>query len=302
MSEHFHAQPGLPLSARPTSHWPSRLIALAIAVAGLATASAGAAPPNGKDGGGHQSPPPPLPSVTITPASVNFGGVENGLVATQSVTVTNTGNAAATVFYGIPSGFASMLPSCNIASNGALTLAAGASCTIPLIFAPIYGAVGTSTSTFEVFIFNDPTNFLAGSTVLATVPVTATGLTSGLFVGSVTSSGAPTVTVEGGQSFTVTVNLVSTPPPESGGPPPVPGCVPAPFDVPVTVGASVYVNGVNVAHSPSSVIVPGGQCQASFTVTTDPVSSAGSGMATGYTVDNAQGPLYAENMTINVTP
>ncbi len=125
-------------------------------------------------GGGTQS-----PSVAASPSSLSFGSqTVNSTSGAQTVTVTNSGNAAATLSPVTISGDYAQTNNCPS------TLNAGASCTVSVTFTPT--ATGTRTGTLTI-TSNAPgspaTVSLSGTGVSATTnlalnqPVTASGYT-----------------------------------------------------------------------------------------------------------------------------
>src|SRR5512135_2281013 len=161
------------------------------------------------------STPPPAPAISVTdsvaPAtdlSVPFGSVNAGSSTTQTVTVTNSGNAALAVgaigsTNPLAAPFSIKTDTC---SNQAI--APTASCTITVSFAP------TSTGSFTDS-FNIPSNDPAKNSV--TMSVTGTGASVPTAAITVTDSVAPTTdlsvpfgTVIAGSSTTQTVTVKNT--------------------------------------------------------------------------------------------
>ena len=87
---------------------------------------------------------PAAPQAALTPATTNFGSVQIGQTATQTLTLTNAGNAALPITGATISGtqYSIAITTCGV------TLAAGASCSYTVVFTPI--AVTTATATFSV--------------------------------------------------------------------------------------------------------------------------------------------------------
>lgn len=288
MSDHMPTPTHVPLSAPSGRRLPFRLILGAIAVAGVTTALAVA---GSAEAAKKQPPPPPPPaaSFSITPAPLSFGAVEFGSSSSpQTLTVTNTGSDSQTIT-AVPydSGdddFREPFRGCTDGRAFPITLAAGESCTVSIVFTPSND--GPSQEQFDVIEGNQQ--------IEASTTLSGTGFSSGLFVGSLTPFPA---TVIGGSTLTGTVNLATTP----GGS----ECVPV--SIPVTVvfepQAWALENGslVNVLQVPN-VVVPAGQCSASFTITTDAVVTATEGGIYAYTGDDPNGYTDAVGVGITVTP
>jgi hypothetical protein len=138
------------------------------------------------------------PAITVSPTSIAFGAVTEGSITTKSVTVSNTGNAAAT----ISSPRISLLQAGNsdefvIVNLCPTSLAAGKSCTITVSF--VAGAYYNTaqTATLEV-MDNAPGNPQAvalSATVLEPQTITLTNVPS-----SAVYKSSFTVTASGGSS------------------------------------------------------------------------------------------------------
>jgi hypothetical protein len=115
----------------------------------LASGGSGSSGGSGGGGGGGTAPPAGAPAVTLTPSSLAYGPQEVGTTsAAQTVTVANTGTASLFVNglsqAGIdPLDFNRVDDQCS-----GITLAAGTSCTISVVFNPT--ATGTRTATISV--------------------------------------------------------------------------------------------------------------------------------------------------------
>ena len=101
----------------------------------------------------------PAPALTLTPTSINFGNTTRGTTsAAQSVTVSNSGTAAMTISSITLTGTSAAMYT--IASNtcGA-SLAAGASCTVTVSFAPSRGTnTGTKSASLSVAVGSPATS------------------------------------------------------------------------------------------------------------------------------------------------
>jgi Putative Ig domain/Abnormal spindle-like microcephaly-assoc'd, ASPM-SPD-2-Hydin len=129
---------------------------------------AAAAGDHGSGGGGGAPPPPPAgaPSVTFTPTSLTFAAQAIGTTsASQSITVSNTGNAplfinSAATRGANPLDFTQVSDGCS-----GVTLSAGTSCSVSITFSPT--ASGARSATFIL------TDNAAGSP--QTVPISGSG-------------------------------------------------------------------------------------------------------------------------------
>ncbi|MGH9481608.1 MAG: choice-of-anchor D domain-containing protein, partial [Terriglobales bacterium] len=147
-------------------------------------------PPPGGSGNGGVS--PPAPAVSLSPASVAFGNVTLGQSAVQTVTLTNTGQAALTGL-AIALTPASGVPPADFTQHNlcSATLAAGAQCAISVTFAPTASSPETAVLSFSDNAAGSPqqvglTGTGAGtSTPAGTYNFTVTG-TSGTVFGSTT--------------------------------------------------------------------------------------------------------------------
>jgi hypothetical protein len=152
--------------------------------------------------------PPYLPdngsAISISPSALGFGTVVTGSTSPpQTVTVTNAGTAAA------PVGSVATSGDFHQTNNCGSSIAAGASCTVSVTFAPT--ATGTRTGNLAV----------TASGITNTVPLSGTGVAPGpvlspnpaglAFAGTLvgSSSAAQTVTVTNTGTTTATVSGVS---------------------------------------------------------------------------------------------
>lgn len=177
------------------------------------------------------------PTLTFTPASLNFGEAPEGETTLQLVTVTNAGTDPVTIgstsLTGDLSGFAESRDGCS-----GTTLAAGASCPVVIGFSPM--SLGPQSATLEV----TP----ADGTALS-VPITGTGEVDNVINLNLNS---PTSFIVGGDTGTATVQLLG----------------------PSPTGTTVDLTGQGpVASFPAQVVVPAGSSTATFTITTIPVSA-----------------------------
>lgn len=266
------------------------------AVLGVAAPAVAAASPAAH--GGSSSTTAPAPSFTITPKSLDFGSQEIGTIsAPRTLTVTNTGSTSAVFGWldiqdppgtdnqGGEGEFATTASGCTMNT----TLDPGASCTVSLTFAPF--ALGPQPVVADVMADHNGTDLYQ---VAATASVTGTGFTDGVYVGSVTLPS----TIVGGQSVTGTIRTASTP----GGS----DCKTAPTPQKVDLSATAWdsVNGtlVNVASVQNPVIVPAGQCEATFTLTTSPVATDVPGAVTAHASDDPNDPPKRKSASFEVIP
>lgn len=130
--------------------------------------------------------------------------------------------------------------------------------------------------------------------IAATASVTGTGFTDGVYVGSVTLPSS----IIGGQSVTGTIRTASTPRGSD--------CKTAPTPQKIDLSATAWdsVNGtlVNVASTHNPVIVPAGQCEATFTLTTLPVATDVPGEVSAHASDDPNDPPKRKDASFVVTP
>ncbi len=81
------------------------------------------------------------PQAALTPAAANFGSVQIGQTATQTLTLTNAGNAALPITNAAISGTQYTIATTTCGAN----LAAGASCSYAVVFTPITATIATAT-------------------------------------------------------------------------------------------------------------------------------------------------------------
>jgi len=160
--------------------------------------------------------PPPVPDITVSPLTVGFGTIQEGTTSDQTVTVTNDGNATLNVgniavANPLASPFSISANNCSSAS-----LAATASCTITVTFAPAT-AGGPYSDSFDI-PSNDPdenpvTVVVSGTATSA--PVADISLSplsvnfGGVKVGSSSSPRTVTISNVGTADLSVTAMAVS---------------------------------------------------------------------------------------------
>jgi hypothetical protein len=153
--------------------------------------------------------PPYLPDngslISISPTALGFGSVATGSSsATQAVTVTNSGTAAAPVTSVATSGDFSQTNTC----GG--SIAAGSSCTVNVKFTPT--AVGTRTGNLTVTASGITNTVQLSGTGVLPGPILSPNPTSLSFGGTIvgSSSATQTVTVTNSGTTSATVSGVST--------------------------------------------------------------------------------------------
>ena len=107
------------------------------------------------------------PSLTASPSTLNFGSVVTGTSASQTITISNTGSAAATISSAVVSGTGFTM------SGSALpmTLAAGASTSFSVKFAPSAAGTDAGSVTVTSNTPNSPTLVALNGTATAPAPV-----------------------------------------------------------------------------------------------------------------------------------
>lgn len=136
-------------------------------------------------------------TVTVTPSSLTFGSQALSTTSTAlSVTVTNAGTAAVnfsgfTISGANAEDFSVPLPSSGAGCSATGTLAAGASCTINVVFTP--GAAGTRTATLNI------ADNATGSP--QTVALSGSGVTSSVIITVAPGGSTTATTVSGGTAY-----------------------------------------------------------------------------------------------------
>jgi F5/8 type C domain/Pectate lyase superfamily protein/Abnormal spindle-like microcephaly-assoc'd, ASPM-SPD-2-Hydin len=152
--------------------------------------------------------PPYLPDngslISISPTAVGFGSVATGSSSTaQSVTVTNSGTAAAPISGVGVTGDFSQTNTCGS------SIAAGSSCTVSVSFQPT--ATGTRTGTLTVTASGITNSVPLSGTGVAPGPILSTNPASLSFAGTIVgqSAASQTVTVTNSGTTSATVSAVS---------------------------------------------------------------------------------------------
>jgi Alpha-1,3-glucanase catalytic domain D1/F5/8 type C domain/NedA-like, galactose-binding domain/Alpha-1,3-glucanase catalytic domain D2/Cep192 domain 4/HYDIN/CFA65/VesB-like, Ig-like domain len=141
--------------------------------------------------------PPYLPdngsNISISPSALGFGSVATGTTsAAQNVTVTNSGTAAAPVTTIATTGDFSQTNTCGS------SIAAGASCTISVRFAPT--AAGTRTGNLTI----------TASGITNTIPLSGTGVAPGPILSANPTSLSFPATIVGTAAATQTVSVTNS--------------------------------------------------------------------------------------------
>ena len=155
-------------------------------------------------GGGSSTPTPPgatAPNINVNPARIDFGSVSTTLNVSQTITVSNSGNATLTLgtITSPAAPFTRIGGSC---ANGQ-TLAVAANCTVIIQFAP--AVVGVASSEFN-FLSNDPDTGIANGQNNVLVSLTGTGTETKYYY-----TGASSATSSVGGLFSVSPSSPSVP-------------------------------------------------------------------------------------------
>jgi len=187
---------------------------------------------------------PPAPVATLSPTTVSFGNVVQGVTSSaQTLTLSNTGNATLTIS-GVTIGGANPTDFADTTTCGE-TLAAGSSCTISVTFTP--SSVASFAATVSV------ADNAAGSP--QTASLSGTGIAAPDFTVSVTPP-AQTVTYGGQATYQVTV-----------------GSINGDFSGTVALTATGLPTGATATFAPASV-TPGGETSGSVLTIQTPSLSA----------------------------
>jgi Abnormal spindle-like microcephaly-assoc'd, ASPM-SPD-2-Hydin/von Willebrand factor type A domain len=149
------------------------------------------------------------PKVTVTPAAVTFGAVKVGTTKVLSLVIKNTGTQTLQV-----TGLASSNARYTFNPAGPFTLAANATATVQVAFAPNAESVFNASLTFQT---NDPLNpnvsvSLTGQGALPHIQVSSGTLSMGNVAVCLSGSNNLTVTNTGGWPLTVSSLVTSGPP------------------------------------------------------------------------------------------
>ena len=158
----------------------------------------------------------PTPQISLTPSSVAFGSVVDGTTNSQTITVKNTGNATLTITSATPSGAGYSVSGLTLPLN----LAAGASSTFNVNFAPTGTTAVTGSVSIVSNVANSPTAIpLTGTGVAATfvLGVSSNTVSFGSVTDGTTGTQAVTLSNSGNSNLTISsVSVVGTGLSESG--------------------------------------------------------------------------------------
>jgi len=158
----------------------------------------------------------PTPQISLTPSSVAFGSVVDGTTNSQTITVKNTGNATLTITSATPSGAGYSVSGLTLPLN----LAAGASSTFNVNFAPTGTTAVTGSVSIVSNVANSPTAIpLTGTGVAATfvLGVSSNTVSFGSVTDGTTGTQAVTLSNSGNSNLTISsVSVVGTGFSESG--------------------------------------------------------------------------------------
>jgi hypothetical protein len=188
------------------------------------------------------------PAATLTPATLAFGSVTTGTSSTaQSATLTNTGNAALTITgITITGANASVFSETNTCGS---SLAAGAKCTLSIVFAPTTAGADTATLSVADNAPGSPqTSSLTGTGAIP-VPAADFGLAATPAKQSVSAGSAA--------AYSVQVTSAD-----------------GSFTQPVALSATGLPGGANVSFSPASVTPGSAGATSTMTVQTSTQTAA----------------------------
>lgn len=112
----------------------------------------------------------PMALLSASPTSVSFGSLLLGLIVTKTVTLTNPGNAAVTIFSASTTGAGFTLPNLGFP----ITLAPGASQAVTISYVPLLGGTATGSVSFVSSATNSPTVVALDGSGTAPQPHTVT--------------------------------------------------------------------------------------------------------------------------------
>ncbi|HEX8997895.1 MAG TPA: N,N-dimethylformamidase beta subunit family domain-containing protein [Ktedonobacterales bacterium] len=160
------------------------------------------------------SAPPPAPAVSLSPANLTFASqTVNTTSAAQSITLTNTGNAALSISGIALSGTnAGDFAQTNTCPSGTNTLAAGANCAISVTFTPTASGTRTASVTITDNASNSPQSVgLSGTGTTVAAPAVSLSPTS-LSFGSVaigTTSAVQSVTLTNSGNAALSISNIA---------------------------------------------------------------------------------------------
>src|SRR5262249_26997762 len=138
-------------------------------------------------------------ALSVSPASIDFGNVNNGTSKSQTVTLKNTGTASLTISAATMSGAGFT----TTGLTAPLTLTAGQSSTFSIVFAPTSGTTFTGTLSLTNNAPGSPaTVSLTGAGAQSAISVSPTSLSFGSVMTSASSSKTVTITNSGNAALT----------------------------------------------------------------------------------------------------
>jgi hypothetical protein len=197
-----------------------------------------------------------IPTVTVTPTSLNFGNVNVGTTSSAQVaTFTNNSGTTVTltsiaIIAGTPAASATDYAITSASTCAAGAIAAGASCTVSVTFGPSVAATETATLVFTDSDSTSPQNVaLTGTGVSVTTPDFTLTAPATLTVAQ-GSAGSVTATVTPVAGFNSAVALTCT------GAPATVTCTPTPASVTPTDGVTPVTSSIKITTTPASAILP----------------------------------------------
>ena len=203
-------------------------------------------------------------TATLTPTTANFGSVQVGASASTPLTLTNTGTTTITITgVAIPSPLFTLS-----AQTCGTTLAAGASCTYTITYAPT--ATGAASSTFSV----TDTAGTQSSTL------SGTGLAAGTLTITPTTQAFPSIAVATTSAIQASTISNST-------------------TQPIYLSSGSLTDSANFAQSDncSGLIAAGGTCTVVFTFTPKTIGA----LTSSYSIHNLNAPASALSVTLSGT-
>jgi hypothetical protein len=197
-----------------------------------------------------------VPSVTVTPTSLNFGNINVGTTSSpQTVTFTNNSGTSVTltsvaIVAGTPAASATDYAVTSASTCAAGPVASGASCTVGVTFDPSVAAAETATLVFTDSDSTSPQNVaLTGAGVTATTPDFSLTAPATLTIAQ-GSSGSVTATVTPAGGFNSAVALSCT------GAPATTTCTPTPASLTPADGVTPVTSSIKVTTTAPSLVLP----------------------------------------------
>lgn len=208
------------------------------------------------------------PAVTLSPTSLDFGSVAYGVASPpKTVTLTNSGNATLSITGVVPPSNTDFA----VSSDCAATLAAGASCTITVIFTPTVG--GSGTGVISVATNADSSPDLIQLTGVGVAPK----------YGSSPAAGALTISSVIGSSNTVVITVNNT------------------GSATLNVSAPAETVAAPFGVTPATAYTVAAGASAQVAVTCSPTAAGPYSQVLTYTTNDPTLPSVAYNITCNGT-